>query len=81
MENLLRMWRSTSMKNNIKFTLNNFFWTPKSEDEYVKFTNRYNNQEKGLVILGGTIAMNYILNKINNEFDVYKKEENNDNEK
>ena len=65
------------MKNNIKFTLNNFFWTPKSEDEYKEFTDRYNNQEKGLVILGGTIAMNYILNKINNEFDVYKKEENN----
>ena len=69
------------MKNNIKFTLNNFFWTPKSEDEYKEFTDRYNNKEKALVVLGGTIAMNYILNKINNEFDVYKKEENNDNEK
>jgi len=66
---------------NVKFALNNFFWTPKSEKEYEEFTNRYNNQEKALVILGGTIAMNYILNKINNEFDVYKKEENNANGK
>ena len=58
----------------IKFTVSNLFWTPKTEEEYKSFIDRYTGSEKGLVALSGQIAMNYILNKINKEFDVYKKE-------
>jgi hypothetical protein len=50
------------------------FWTPKTEKEYLSFIDRYNGSEKALVALSGQIAMNYILNKINNEMNVYKKE-------
>ena len=46
----------------------------KQVKEYKSFIERYAGNEKALVALGGQIAMNYILNKINNEFDVYKKE-------
>jgi len=58
----------------IEFTISNLFWTPKTEEEYKSFIDRYTGSEKGLVALSGQIAMNYILNKINKEFDVYKKE-------
>jgi len=61
-------------KNKIEFTISNLFWTPKTEKEYLSFIDRYNGSEKSLVALSGQIAMNYILNKINNEMDVYKKE-------
>ena len=61
-------------KNKIEFTISNLFWTPKTEKEYLSFIDRYNGSEKSLVALAGQIAMNYILNKINNEMDVYKKE-------
>ena len=61
-------------KNKIEFTISNLFWTPKTEKEYLSFIDRYNGSEKALVALAGQIAMNYILNKINNEMDVYKKE-------
>ena len=61
-------------KNKIEFTISNLFWTPKTEKEYLSFIDRYNGSEKALVALSGQIAMNYILNKINNEMDVYKKE-------
>ena len=64
----------TKMKT-IKFTISNLFWTPKTEEEYKSFIDRYNGSDKALVALSGQIAMNYILNKINNEFDVYKKKE------
>ena len=40
----------------------------------LSFIDRYNGSEKALVALSGQIAMNYILNKINNEMNVYKKE-------
>ena len=62
-------------KKTIKFTISNLFWTPKTEEEYKSFIDRYNGSDKSLVALSGQIAMNYILNKINNEFDVYKKKE------
>ena len=58
----------------IEFTISNLFWTPENEKEYKSFVERYAGNEKALVALGGQIAMNYILNKINKEFDVYKKE-------
>ena len=58
----------------IEFTISNLFWTPENEKEYKSFIERYAGNEKALVALGGQIAMNYILNKINKEFDVYKKE-------
>ena len=61
-------------KKEIEFTISNLFWTPKTEKEYLSFIDRYNGSEKSLVALSGQIAMNYILNKINNEMDVYKKE-------
>ena len=61
-------------KNKIEFTISNLFWTPKTEKEYLSFIDRYNGSEKALVALAGQIAMNYILNKVNNEMDVYKKE-------
>ena len=61
-------------KKEIEFTISNLFWTPKTEKEYLSFIDRYNGSEKALVALSGQIAMNYILNKINNEMDVYKKE-------
>ena len=61
-------------KNKIEFTISNLFWTPKTEKEYLSFIDRYNGSEKALVALSGQIAMNYILNKVNNEMDVYKKE-------
>jgi hypothetical protein len=61
-------------KNKIEFTISNLFWTPKTEKEYLSFIDRYNGSEKALVALSGQIAMNYILNKINNEMNVYKKE-------
>ena len=61
-------------KNKIEFTISNLFWTPKTEKEYLSFIDRYNGSEKALVALAGQIAMNYILNKINNEMNVYKKE-------
>ena len=61
-------------KKTIKFTVINLFWTPQNEKEYKSFIDRYNGSDKALVALSGQIAMNYILNKINNEFDVYKKE-------
>ena len=61
-------------KNKIEFTISNLFWTPKTEKEYLSFIDRYNGSEKSLVALSGQIAMNYILNKINNEMNVYKKE-------
>ena len=60
-------------KKEIKFTVSNLFWTPETEEEYLSFLNRYTGSEKGLVTLGGQIAMNYILNKINKEFTVLKK--------
>ena len=50
------------------------FYTPENEGDLTKFTERYNGSDKALVCLGGTIYTNYILNKINKEFDVYKKE-------
>jgi hypothetical protein len=65
---------SKTKKKTIKFTISNLFWTPKTEEEYKSFIDRYNGSDKALVGLSGQIAMNYILNKINNEFDVYKKE-------
>ena len=61
-------------KKTIEFTISNLFWTPKTEKEYLSFLDRYNGSEKALVALSGQIAMNYIMNKINNEFDVYKKD-------
>ena len=61
-------------KKEIEFTISNLFWTPKTEKEYLSFIDRYNGSEKALVALAGQIAMNYILNKVNNEMDVYKKE-------
>ena len=61
-------------KKEIEFTISNLFWTPKTEKEYLSFVDRYNGSEKALVALAGQIAMNYILNKVNNEMDVYKKE-------
>jgi hypothetical protein len=61
-------------KNKIEFTISNLFWTPKTEKEYLSFVDRYNGSEKAMIALAGQIAMNYILNKINNEMDVYKKE-------
>ena len=61
-------------KKEIEFTISNLFWTPKTEKEYLSFVDRYNGSEKALVALSGQIAMNYILNKINNEMNVYKKE-------
>jgi len=61
-------------KKEIEFTISNLFWTPKTEKEYLSFIDRYNGSEKALVALAGQIAMNYILNKINNEMNVYKKE-------
>ena len=61
-------------KKTIEFTISNLFWTPKTEEEYKSFIDRYTGSEKSLVALSGQIAMNYILNKINKEFDVYKKE-------
>ena len=61
-------------KKEIEFTISNLFWTPKTEKEYLSFIDRYNGSEKSLVALSGQIAMNYILNKINNEMNVYKKE-------
>ena len=61
-------------KKTIEFTISNLFWTPENEKEYKSFIDRYNGSDKALVALSGQIAMNYILNKINNEFDVYKKE-------
>ena len=61
-------------KKEIEFTISNLFWTPKTEKEYLSFIDRYNGSEKALVALSGQIAMNYILNKVNNEMDVYKKE-------
>ena len=65
---------SKTKKKTIKFTISNLFWTPKTEEEYKSFIDRYNGSDKALVGLSGQIAMNYILNKINKEFDVYKKE-------
>ena len=61
-------------KNKIEFTISNLFWTPKTEKEYLSFVDRYNGSEKAMIALAGQIAMNYILNKINNEMNVYKKE-------
>ena len=61
-------------KKEIEFTISNLFWTPKTEKEYLSFVDRYNGSEKAMIALAGQIAMNYILNKINNEMDVYKKE-------
>ena len=58
----------------IKFSLYNMFYTPENEGDLTKFSERYNGSDKALVCLGGTIYTNYILNKINKEFDVYKKE-------
>jgi len=63
-----------SKKKTIKFTISNLFWTPENEKEYKSFVDRYSGGEKALVALSGQIAMNYILNKINKEFDVYRKE-------
>jgi len=63
------------MKKNksIKFTISNLFWTPETEEEYKSFIDRYNGNEKALVSIAGQVAMNYIINKINKEFNVYKK--------
>ncbi len=57
----------------ITFSVSGFFWTPQNEKEYKSFIDRYNGGEKALVALSGQISMNYILNKINKEFDIYKK--------
>jgi len=57
----------------IKFSVSGFFWTPQSEKEYKSFIDRYNGGEKALVALSGQISANYLLNKINKEFDIYKK--------
>tara|TARA_R110002012_G_C11546706_1_gene601997 strand:+ start:77 stop:268 length:192 start_codon:yes stop_codon:yes gene_type:complete len=63
------------MKKNksIKFTISNLFWTPETEEEYKSFIDRYSGSEKALVSIAGQVAMNYIINKINKEFNVYKK--------
>ena len=57
----------------IKFSVSGFFWTPQSEKEYKSFIERYNGSDKALVALSSQISINYILNKINKEFDIYKK--------
>jgi len=49
------------------------FWTPETEEEYKSFIDRYSGSEKALVSIAGQVAMNYIINKINKEFNVYKK--------
>jgi hypothetical protein len=62
----------------IQFSTSGWFWTPKTEKEMTDYFNSFSGKgESSLVWLGASIAMNYILNKINNEFDVYKKGENN----
>ena len=75
LNNKERRNKMKTKKKTIEFTISNLFWTPQNEKEYKSFIERYAGNEKALVALGGQIAMNYILNKINNEFDVYKKEE------
>ena len=57
----------------ISFSVSGFFWTPQNEKEYKSFIERYNGSDRALVALSGQISMNYILNKINKEFDIYKK--------
>ena len=74
LNNKERRNKMKTKKKTIEFTISNLFWTPQNEKEYKSFIERYAGNEKALVALGGQIAMNYILNKINNEFDVYKKE-------
>ena len=74
LNNKERRNKMKTKKKSIKFTISNLFWTPKTEEEYKSFIDRYNGSDKALAALSGQIAMNYILNKINNEFDVYKKE-------
>ena len=65
--------KATTKRKSIEFSIGNLFWTPKSEEEYKSFIERYNGSDKALVALSGQISMNYILNKINKEFDIYKK--------
>ena len=74
LNNKERRNKMKTKKKTIEFTISNLFWTPQNEKEYKSFIERYAGNEKALVALGGQIAMNYILNKINKEFDVYKKE-------
>lgn len=62
------------MAKKIKFSLYSLFYTPKNESELNKFINRYSGNDKALVSLSGVVYTNYILNKINEEFDVYKKD-------
>tara|TARA_Y100000004_G_scaffold57251_1_gene63732 strand:+ start:38 stop:298 length:261 start_codon:yes stop_codon:yes gene_type:complete len=62
------------MAKKIKFSLYSLFYTPKNESELNEFINRYNGSDKALVSLSGVVYTNYILNKINKEFDVYKKD-------
>lgn len=62
------------MAKKIKFSLYSLFYTPKNESELNEFINRYSGNDKALVSLSGVVYTNYILNKINEEFDVYKKD-------
>ena len=57
----------------ISFSVSGFFWTPQNEKEYKSFIERYHGSEKALVAISSQISINYILNKINKEFDIYKK--------
>ena len=61
----------------INFSLNTLFWTPETEKEMVDYFNNYGNaSNQANVWLGASIGINYILNKINKEFDIYKKGDN-----
>jgi hypothetical protein len=62
----------------IEFSTCGWYWTPDTEKEMVDYFNSFTGKnESFLVWLGANIAMNYILNKINKQFDVYKKGEKN----
>tara|TARA_R110002167_G_C12149445_1_gene601149 strand:+ start:112 stop:372 length:261 start_codon:yes stop_codon:yes gene_type:complete len=64
---------TVTKRKSIEFSIGNLFWTPKSEEEYKSFIERYNGSDRALVALSSQISINYILNKINKEFDIYKK--------
>ena len=66
--------KTDTKKKTVQFEIGTLFWTPQTEQEYKNFIERYNGSEKALVALSGQIAMNYILNKINKEFEVYPKQ-------
>ena len=65
--------KAATKRKSIEFSIGNLFWTPQSEKEYKSFIERYNGSDKALVALSSQISINYILNKINKEFDIYKK--------